>query len=1071
MPIVCSVCGFENPAEARFCNQCGSQLQPASVREGERRQISVFFSDLSGYTRLSERFDPEDVQAVMDRVFGHATEIVESYGGRIDKFLGDAVMGVFGDPVSHEDDAERAVRAVLDLHAAVDELSLELEDTLGSRIALHSGINSGVVVTGADFDSAVGDAINVAARLEDLSEPGQILIGPETARLVAGIFDTDDYGEHELKGKSRRMPVTLVRGLAPTRTEPSRLQGSFVGRDEELGVLLGTVERMLEGESSVTTIQAEAGAGKTRLLSEFRMRLPDDVQWLEGRAYSYGQNIPYAAVIDLMSEAMGIAEDDDPAIMEAKLQDAVSGLVEDADRHLAPLSRLFGLTTPDGVTLDRETYRERLLDAVVAMVESLARRRPTVLAFQDLHWADPSTVRLIREAIERVEAPVSVVANYRPGFSLNAGGERELILKELSPHQTSELLASLLDGRPVPDELTNFIVQRTDGNPFFVEEIVNSLIETGAVGFDGNSWQLSTDFDLINLPTSIRGVIGARIDRFDDLRRRVLREAAVVGREFLYDVVKRVTTVTDELDPSLHDLEVADLIREKSPDPDLEYFFKHALTQEVAYEGLLKSEREQLHARAASAIEAQFAGRLEEVTETLAYHYSHSGITEKALYYLMAAGRKAIERFALAESQAHYRAAYELLESEPPSAAKDVALVDVLLEWAFLAYYQARLADLLELLTKHQNAVDRVADPERLGMWTGWIGHCQYMAEGQFRKGVATLDRALKLGQEASSPRVIAYAQAWRVWGLWWLGNPEEALKAGAEAEEMSRQLVSEPYPWIKSQCGVAFVLARDGEFEKARAIADDLIGFGERTGNARSRAMGYFVQTQIAQTVVDDTAARLAYQAAVDAANDPIYQHSPAISLFYALIKAGAMAEARALHDDQIERFIEGRHVRFSRRLFQLGEGVLLAVEGSPNEGFDQIEEVMDRSTNDGELLHVRAGEVMLASMYGHVAQAESPTLREILKNAPFSLRRGLRAKKEARTRLERLLSRLDEWGENGTRFQIEYELAQLLAHEGSRGEAAAHLRAAIEAVKPAGDTQALHQAQDLLAELTGDS
>ena len=275
----CSNCGAENADKARFCNQCGNALDIPTAAAAERRQITVLFSDLSGFTAISERLDPEDVQAITNRIFAAATEIVEKYWGRIDKFQGDAVMAVFGDPVAHEDDAERAVRAVIDLHDAVDQISPEVEPKIGRPITMHSGINSGLVVTGGvEFDNAVGDAINVAARLESLSQPGEILLGPETASLVAGIFDTDDHGSHELKGKSGPVPVTRVLGLAATRLEPSRRQAEFVGRHEELGIMLSAVERMRDGESSVVTVQAEAGAGKTRLFAEFQKRLPEEVQ-------------------------------------------------------------------------------------------------------------------------------------------------------------------------------------------------------------------------------------------------------------------------------------------------------------------------------------------------------------------------------------------------------------------------------------------------------------------------------------------------------------------------------------------------------------------------------------------------------------------------------------------------------------------------------------------------------------------------------------------------------------------------------------------------------------------------
>ncbi len=300
-------------------------MRPDAASSGERRQITVVFSDLSGFTAMSENMDPEDVREIMAEIFSRATEIIERYSGRVDKLMGDAVMSVFGDPTSHEDDAGRAVRATMEIHRMVNELSPAYETRIGQPLRMHSGINTGLVVTSAGaFDSAdtgpLGDTINLAARLEDLSETGEILVGPETARLVGNVFDLEDYGAQDLKGKSGLVQVMKVVGFKADRKEPSRKQARFIGRHEELGILMAAVERVRDGEGSVLGIRAEAGTGKTRLLEEFRVRLSDVVQWLEGRAYPYGVNIPYAPLVDLISNAIGVREDDTQDSIAAKLQ-------------------------------------------------------------------------------------------------------------------------------------------------------------------------------------------------------------------------------------------------------------------------------------------------------------------------------------------------------------------------------------------------------------------------------------------------------------------------------------------------------------------------------------------------------------------------------------------------------------------------------------------------------------------------------------------------------------------------------------------------------------------------------
>lgn len=1062
---LCGNCGVENVAGAKFCSQCGHSLAGLQSVESERRQITVFFSDLSGFTALSEQLDPEEVQKIVTGVFENATRLVEKYGGRIDKFQGDSVMGVLGDPVVHEDDAERAVRAVLELHAVVDELSPDIEPLIGRPIMMHTGINSGLVVTsGAEFDNAVGDAINVAARLESLSEPGEILIGPETAQLVEGIFDLEDHGTHVLKGKGEPVPVTRVRGYARTRVEPSRREARFVGRQEELGVLLGAVERLRDGESSAIAVKAEAGAGKTRLLAEFRRQLPDEVQWLEGRAYAYGENIPYAIVIDLLSRALDIHEDDEPAQVEAKLHAACENLTADPDKAYPPLGRLFGIPLPEGVVLDRESYRRRLLETVTEMAESLAARGPTVLAFQDLHWADASTTELIKKLYAGLGNPVVMVANYRPEFTLGLPDARDLELGQLSARQTGELISSLLEESTPPQGLVEFIQDRTDGNPFFVEEIVNSLLETGVLESHNGTWAMNAVPDDVGLPTSIRGVIGARIDRLDDRRRRVLREASVVGRNFLYEIVRRVATDDTDLKPSLDVLEDADLIRKKVPDPDLEYLFKHALIQDVAYEGLLKSKRQELHARTAAAIETQFSGKLEEVTETLAFHWSRSGDLERAVAALIAAGEKAMERFALTESQAHYRAAHEMLEEAPPSTARDRGIVDLLLSWAFLSYYQARLYDLGVLLRKHQDSVDRVGTVEEKGMWLAWLGWTYSMADGNQSLAISTLDEAISVGRSENLPWVIAYAQTWRTIPLLSKGAAKECISAAEEALTLCGDPYGDPYVWSKATFGVGIAKAFKGEFEQAMALAEELVAFGEASGNVRAQVLGYVIEIYLAAFALDRAWSDEAFTGMMGAGPDPLFEHVAAPFRAVILAMSDDLGPAREYVDDQRHRFIEGLNLKFFDEALGVIDGLYKIAQGELVEGFAELEVMAAGEEVPRWSRHL--SEMVLANAYAEVAMADAGFM-DAIRNLRFVIRYGVRAKREAARRLEHVLGELDNWGLGGLRLNVELTYARLLEHQGNKKEAISHLEAAIESIEPLGDTAGQATARAMLVRL----
>ncbi|HMQ28836.1 MAG TPA: hypothetical protein PKA98_22810, partial [Acidimicrobiales bacterium] len=362
----------------------------------------------------------------------------------------------------------------------------------------------------------------------------------------------------------------------------------------------------------------------------------------------------------------------------------------------------------------------------------------TVVCLQDLHWVDPSTADLVRHLAATDGEPVVTVCNFRPGFPLDRVGERLVELRELSPRQTREHLVSLLDDEEPPEQLVDAVLARTDGNPFFVEEIVNRLLETDVLARDDGRWVLRRHVDEVDLPSTVRGVLAARIDSLDGHHRRVLREASVVGREFLHRVVSRVAAQPEALDQRLSGLVSADLIHEKETDPELEYAFKHALTQEVAYDGLPRAQREQLHEQVARAIEEVLGDRTGEFVETLAYHYERSGHVEEAVGYLKRAGRKALDRDAKVEADEQYRRAYDLLVGgggiEPD--LRDRLLLELLLDWAQVHYYQGRFGDLRELFESHEALPRQVGDDALAARWLAWSGHLHQNVCGELPQSI-----------------------------------------------------------------------------------------------------------------------------------------------------------------------------------------------------------------------------------------------------------------------------------------------------------------------------------------------
>ncbi|MGH9423707.1 MAG: adenylate/guanylate cyclase domain-containing protein, partial [Thermoanaerobaculia bacterium] len=345
----CTQCGAEAADGARFCSQCGKPFTETATAPSsqERRQVTVFFSDLSGFTALNEKLDPEDVRDIVNKVWERAGEIVGRYDGRINKLLGDAVLAIFGDPVAHEDDPLRAVRAALELHEAVEAMNKDVEPRIGSPIGMHSGVNTGVVLTsetvldGKQQTGPLGDTINVAARLQSLAKTGQVLVGPETRRAIEATFDLEDMGLHDLKGKGEPVAVARVVSIAARNVTPARRQGRFVGRDSELSLLRDEYERAKSGTPAFVALSAEAGSGKTRLVEEFRSRIAPDATWLEGRAYPFAQNIPYYAITDLISNRLGIDEADSAETVRTKLEQRIGAIVENSSEILPPLLQLY----------------------------------------------------------------------------------------------------------------------------------------------------------------------------------------------------------------------------------------------------------------------------------------------------------------------------------------------------------------------------------------------------------------------------------------------------------------------------------------------------------------------------------------------------------------------------------------------------------------------------------------------------------------------------------------------------------------------------------------------------------
>ena len=674
-----------------------------SMTDEQRKLVTVLFADLAGWTKMAEQMDPEDVQAIQRAYFAAVTPAIEQHGGAVEKYIGDAVLSVFGVPQAHEDDPERAVRAALTMQHAISDLndSLPTSDLPTSdlpSLRLRIGIHTGLVVAAIDADGdfvITGDTVNLASRLESAARPGTVLISEITHKLVAHTFETAAVEPIQAKGKTQPIPAFQVLTVKP---ESHKLRGitgldsPLVGRETEFAALQQALNRLQSGIGGVITIVGEAGIGKSRLVTEIRkshtnsdLRPPASFLWLEGRCLSFGATIPYLLWLDALRSALAVTLDDSPDIVKERLQKWVHDLCPDQFGAVYPyLARLLSLPLEaemliELAELDGQTLKHRTFEAVETAISCTAKQRPLVLVCEDLHWADPSSLELLRYLLQRLaDTPVLFVCVSRirkdhdvwklfDEIRLTYSEQHTaLLLKPLSPVSSDALVTNLLHGDALPPALQERILSKAEGNPFFVEEVIRSLIDLGIIEYDtANSiWTAKQDIEAISIPDTLQGVLTARIDRLQADTRHVLQLASVIGRIFLYRVLAALAEEEHQLENKLSVLQREELIRERAHLPELEFIFKHALTQEATYNGILKRRRRVFHRQVAEALEHFFSERLEEMSGLLAHHWERAGDDEKAVEYLQQAGDQARLAYADQESYDYYERALSILEAQ-----------------------------------------------------------------------------------------------------------------------------------------------------------------------------------------------------------------------------------------------------------------------------------------------------------------------------------------------------------------------------------------------------------------------
>jgi class 3 adenylate cyclase/tetratricopeptide (TPR) repeat protein len=658
-------------------------LKARSAIEGERRQVTVLFADIAGFTSVAEGRDPEEVHQIVDRCFEAITAEVHRLEGTINQYTGDGVMALFGAPIAHEDSARRAVHAALGIQRAMRDLSREIEAGQGPVIRMRIGLNTGPVVVGRIGDdlrmdyTAVGDTTNVAARMQQAARPGSVLISESTLRAIAGFFDTLDLGEQAVKGHT---PVRAHEVLRP-RGRRSRLDAAIergltplVGRKRELDVLRERFGEVRSGRGQVVFVAGDAGIGKSRLLLEFRRHLAEsseDATWLEGQCVSFGQSIPFLPVVDLLRRNFGIEElDGEPEII-AKIEHGMRRM-GGLEAQIPYVRYLLGVDPGDPRTaaIDASARRSRILEAVRALSLAGAQIRPLVLVFEDLHWIDASSEEYLTNLMDAVaSARILLVLTYRIGYAPPFGSRSFytiLTLHALSEDDTLAMAGGVLGSADFPRELREALTAKAEGVPLYVEEVAKTLLDVGVLRRENGGYRLVRRLDEASIPDTIQGIIMARLDRLGEDGKRAVQLASVIGRQFLKRLLGRIAGFTHELDGLLGELKTLEIVYELGLLPEPAYIFKHAVIQDVAYQSLLVQRRRDLHRAVGQAIEELYADRLADHYEELAHHFIQGEAWSKAFEYLFHSGDKARDTYANEAAVDHYTRAIEVASRVTP---------------------------------------------------------------------------------------------------------------------------------------------------------------------------------------------------------------------------------------------------------------------------------------------------------------------------------------------------------------------------------------------------------------------
>ena len=827
--VKCPNCGNSLPFEALFCDECGHTLaelketpsvdysEPQSYTpkfladkilttrssiEGERKLVTVLFADVANYTSISEKLDPEEVHQIMDGAFKILMDEIHKYEGTINQFTGDGVMALFGAPVAHEDHAQRACYAALSIQKALGQYGDKLKNDHGIEFRMRIGLNSGNVVVGSIGDdlrmdyTAIGDTTNLASRMEGMANPGQSMVSENTYTLARDFFEFKSLGKVQIKGKKDALEsYELIKpSEVETRIEAAVARGlsRFIGRGREMELLKESFERTQSGSGQVIGVVGEAGVGKSRLLLEMKNMLPHgEYTYLEGRCLHYGGSMAYLPILDILRSYFDIKEGDIESDIKEKIQEKILQLDERLKTVFPPFQETLSLTVDDGAYLQLEpaVKKIRTFEAIRDLLVRLSETQPLVLVVEDLHWIDKTSEEFLGYLIDSLgNTHILLILLYRPEYAHQWGSKShysKIGVDQLSTKSSSQLVEVILEGGDVVPELRELIVGRAGGNPLFVEELTQSLLENGSIQRKEHGYILSRKASEIEVPDTLQGIIAARIDRVEESLKRIMQVASVIGREFAFRILQTIMGMRQELKSELLNLQGLEFISEKQLFPELEYIFKHAFIQEVAYKSLLHKRRNELHEKIGNAIEELYPERIEEYYELLAYHYAHSANTGKAVEYLDRANQKAIKLNAFEEAMVYFDEAMKLLDTLPETHENRHRRISLLVNQWIVSMLLFRLLEYHELLMRYESMAVELDEPGLLGALYAGMGFCEWMF-GYNEKSIQTSTKAAELCEAAGNAPHAALAYLRSQWAHVWKGDYKKAI---ALKEDILRNL------------------------------------------------------------------------------------------------------------------------------------------------------------------------------------------------------------------------------------------------------------------------------------------